>query len=165
MKTILVLIAVLISINVHAQWPGAFYTFELIGADGKNVDSTSIDYKLIIDKSTTGPIGIDICTDNKIWRFYKGDNNLSLTNSLIIEKMSGDNVEDKMIIKFPPPMTGGEHKHYDNLYVGTIKFKSGTYKIRLPKSREDWDGLNEKEYCPDGYNFNKYLDISAFQKH
>ncbi len=164
MKKFILIILIFTAGVSQAQWPGAFYAFELNDAGGKRIDSLSKDYKFSIDEKSTGPVSIEICKNNKLWRFYKGDNNLYVANFLIIEKTSERNDKEKMMIKFPPPLTGGEHEYYANLYFGSIKFKPGTYKVRLPKSREDWDAIKEIEVCPDGYNFNKYLDISKYQK-
>ena len=152
------------SIKSNAQWPGTFYAFELKGTDGKYVDSLSSDYKLTVDNETSvGPAGIDICKDNKTWRFYKGDKNLYISNSLIIEKISDGNVEERMILKFPPPLTRGKEKFYSNLYIGEVKFKEGTYKIKLPKTPDEWDALKEFELCPELNNYNMYFDISKYQ--
>ena len=161
MKKIILISLILISSKIFAQWPGAFYTFELKDAHGNAIDSLSTDYKMSIDEASTGPAAIEICTDNKLWRFYKGDKNLYVTNILIIEKIS---TSEKMMIKFPPPMTGGEHHYYANLYIGSIKFIAGTYKVKLPKSKNEWESLKEIEKCPQPNNYNMYLDISKYQK-
>jgi hypothetical protein len=165
MKKLILIILIFTAAVAGAQWPGAFYTFELKDSDGKIIDSLRTDYKFSIDEaSSTGPAGIEICENNKLWRFYKGDKNLYVANFLIIEKISAGNVKEKMMIKFPPPITGGDHKYYANLYIGPIKFIPGTYKVRLPKTPGDWDALKEIELCSQMNSYNIYLDISKYQK-
>jgi len=127
------------------------------------VDSLSKDYKLYLD-TAAGPKSIDLCEDNTMWRLYKGDVNLYVPSFLTIEKLSEGTASEKMYIEFPPPLTGGKDKYYAHLYAGVIKFIPGKFKIRFPKTPEDWDALKEREFCPDQYNYNMYLDVSKYQK-
>jgi hypothetical protein len=73
-------------------------------------------------------------------------------------------VSETMTIEFPATLSGGKDKHYLNLYAGTIVFKAGNYKIKLPEADGDWDKLKEMKLCPDEINSNyKFYDISGFQ--
>ncbi len=101
----LIIFIILISVDSSAQYPGAFYGFELKDADGKRVDSLSKDYKMTLD-TAAGPKSIDLCEDNKTWRLYKGDVNLYVPSILTIEKLLEGKTSEKMHLKFPPPLTG-----------------------------------------------------------
>ncbi len=87
MKQLIFIFIILISIDSGAQWPGAYYGFELKGADGNRVDSLSKDYKLSLD-TAAGPKSINLCVDNKSMRLYKGDKNLYVPSFLTIEKLT-----------------------------------------------------------------------------
>ena len=100
MKSLTLVLLILISIDCKAQWPGAYYGFELRDGDGKIIDSLSKDYKLYIDSAGEGPISFGICEDNKLWRLYKGDKNLYATNFVVIEKLSHGDSPQKMLLKF-----------------------------------------------------------------
>ncbi|MEO8665413.1 MAG: hypothetical protein ABI462_07940 [Ignavibacteria bacterium] len=164
MKQLIIIFIILISIDSKAQYPGAYYGFELYGADGMRVDSLSREYKLYIDSAGEGPVSIGICEDNKLWRLYKGDKNLYVASDMVVERSLNGGKVEKMRLKFPSPLTGGKEKYYANLYIGVIEFAPGTYKIRFPKTSSEWDALKEKVYCPDDYSLNKYFDISGYQK-
>lgn len=156
---------VFISSGVFAQYPGCKYTFDFRGTDGKYVDTSNKSYVFTLDYSkNSGPTSIGICEDNKTWDLYKGDVNMSQTSLLIVKRLSGGEVIDSMIIKFPPTLSGGKDKFYRDLHVGTIKYKKGTRKIRLPRSDKDWDELKTVKLCPYPNNEVELFDISEFQK-
>ena len=167
MKLIIFIVIVLVSLKAEAQWPGYFYAFELKDADGNFIDSTSSNYKMKTIKfndSSKVILDIEICNNNKTWRYYEGYKDFNKVNKLEIKKIVEGNVSETMIIEFPSSLTGGKEKHYANLYAGIIKFKNGNYKIKLPNTPEEWDALKEIELCPDPNNYNVYCDISKYQK-
>src|SRR5882757_4778210 len=108
----------------------------------------------VIDDSARGAVlGINICTGDTIWRFSEGGNHyMGSTQKLKIEK-NVNGKSDNMIIEFPPSFSGGKEQYYRNLYTGALRFKSGTIKIRLPKTDMQWDNLKELKLCEDGINF------------
>ncbi len=164
MKNILkiaIIFLALTTLKVYSQWPGSFYSFELKDIDGKNIDSLNTDFSFTYDMSNPYLLGIKMCDDGKTWRFYKGDKNLYISNTLTVTKKS---TGESMVFDFPPPMSGGKEKYYRNFYTGVFTFKSGSYKILLPESDSDWDNLKEIKICPLSYMNAVYYDISKFQK-
>jgi hypothetical protein len=160
----LVFIAIFCS-NIYSQWPGCFYAFELKGADGKPIDSLSTDYKMVLDKDANPYLlNVKMCESAGMWRYYIGDKNLYITNSLYIVRSSKGDAKDTMIIKFPPSLSGGKEKFYRNLYAGSFTYKPGIYSIILPVTDEVWDGLKEIAVCPLSYMKTTFYDISSFQK-
>lgn len=149
-----------------AQWPGNFYTFFLEDSSGHVIDSANNAYKLStiqIDSFTV--LGIDPCKDKKLWRFYEGGNHyMGSTQKLKIEKTVKGKSVAVMIIEFPPSISGGKEKYYRNLYAGTLKFRNGTYKIKLPATGSQWDKLKEIKLCPNDYDHNGYFDVSEYQQ-
>jgi len=162
MKTILILLFV--TSTAFSQWPGYFYTFVLKDSDGNAIDSTNKDFKMETikgEKSTEMMLSIERCDDNSAWRFYEGGyHGLDQTHKL---KITNSKTGEEMTIKFPPSMSGGKEKYYRDLYAGVIKFKKGTYKIKLPETDNEWDGLKQIKICPLSYMTNRYYDISGFQ--
>ena len=173
MKRVLAIIIfsfVLYQAVLFAQWPGYFYAFELKDSGGNKIDSASANYKMTTvpcnDCGDNIVMGISICGDNKTWRYYAGGyyQYLDNTNMLKIEKIVNGTAAETMIIEFPATLSGGKDKYYRNLYIGELKFKKGTYKIKLPETNNAWDGLKEIKLCPDGVNENySFFDISKFQ--
>lgn len=165
---ILILLLALTTIKLYSQWPGYFYAFELKDSDGNTVDSSNANYKMTtVPCCTTIVTGIKICDGNKIWHFYAGGNSdLDKTNSLKIDRLENGVVTETMTIDFPPTLSGGKDKFYRDLYAGEITFKKGTYKIRLPKTDDDWNNLPEmkEKICHLSYAVSDYWDISKFQK-
>ncbi len=174
MKTLLILIlfsAALYSPDLFSQWPGYFYAFEMKDSDGNKLDSSTSNYKMTtVPCSDCGDnivMGIRICGDNKTWRYYAGGyyQYLVKTNMLKIEKVSGGKVTETMTIEFPATLSGGKEKFYRNLYIGELKFKKGTHKVKLPETDNQWDNLKEIKLCPEGVNEDySFYDISKFQK-
>ena len=156
----ILLFIILLTSPVFAQWPGCFYAFELKDIDGKTIDSLNTDYKFSIDMSNPYLLSIKMCDDNKTWRFYKGDKNLYIVNTLTIMKIS---TGVAMLLEFPPSLSGGKKKYYLNLYTGRIIFKNGTYSVKLPESYDDLDYLKEIKICPLTYMNTEYFYISGFQ--
>jgi hypothetical protein len=68
-----------------------------------------------------------------------------------------------MMIEFPSSLSGGENKFYRNLFAGDLKFKTGSYQIKLPATDSAWNNLHEKHFCPDYGGDNSYWDISMLQ--
>lgn len=163
MKSIIILLFAVSS--VFAQWPGYFYTFELKDGSGKSVDSNSSGFKMETIKANISSdimLSIKMCDDNKTWRFYEGGfHDLDKTHKLKVTDLNSD---DEMIIEFPSSFSGGDESYYRNLYAGEIKFKKGTYKIKLPATDGEWNALKEKKVCPLSYMDVTYYDISSFQK-
>lgn len=152
---------------VFSQWPGYFYAFELKDKEGNIIDTNSTDFKMTPISATENLItGISICEGNKMWHFYAGGNlDLDKTNTLKIEKIKNAETTETMIIEFPASLSGGKEKFYRDLYIGTITFKKGTYKVKLPETGNQWDNLKEKKgVCPLDYAISTYYDISNFQK-
>ncbi|MCI0448777.1 MAG: hypothetical protein L0Y79_03195 [Chlorobi bacterium] len=150
---------------VFAQWPGYFYTFELKDSLGNIIDSTSKNYimKTVPADDKDVILGIRICDDNKTWRFYEGGyGDLNKIQKLRIVK-TVDEYDEIMIIEFPGTLSGGEQKHYMNLFAGTLIFKRGAYTVKLPEKDAEWDNLKEIKICPDGVNDYSFFDISRFQ--
>jgi hypothetical protein len=162
MKTLLILLFV--TATSFSQWPGYFYTFILKDSDGKVIDSSNKNYQMETIKGVESDdllLSIKMCDDNSAWRFYEGGyHGLDKTHML---KITNSGTGEVMTIKFPPSMSGGKEKYYRDLYAGKIKFKKGTYKIKLPESDDEWDDLKEIKICPLSYMTNHYYDISGFQ--
>jgi len=168
-KGIFLLTSVLsISFSFHAfaQWPGDFYAFILKDATGNIIKPENTDYKMIaIDDTTIDVVvGIKICKNDTVWRFYEGGNHyMGSTQKLkIVKDVNGKNPED-MIIEFPPSFSKGKEHYYRNLYAGELKFKKGTTVIKLPQTGAQWDNLKEMKLCEDGINFTSYFDVSNYQ--
>ncbi len=162
------LFLITLSACAFAQWPGYFYAFELKDSDGKIIDTSNTKYKMTPVSCCTAIItGIKMCEGNKTWHFYAGGNSdLDKTNSLKIERLENGAAVETMIIDFPPTLSGGKEKFYRDLYTGEIKFKNGKYKIKLPETDDQWDGLPElkEKICRLSYAVSLYYDISKFQK-
>lgn len=168
-KRIFLLTSILsISFSFHsvAQWPGNFYAFILKDASGNIVRPANTEYKMIVipDSSTDVVLGIKICEDDTVWRFYEGGNHyMGSTQKLrIVKDVNGKNPEN-MIIEFPPSFSKGKDQYYRNLYAGELKFKKGILVIKLPKTDAQWDDLKEMKLCEDGINFTSYFDVSNYQ--
>jgi len=149
-----------------AQWPGNFYTFYLEDSSGHVIDAGDNAYKLsTIQVDSFTVLGIEPCKDKKLWRFYEGGNHyMGSTQKLKIEKTTKGKSTAVMIIEFPPSISGGKEHYYRNLYAGTLKFRNGIYKIKLPATDDQWDKLKEIKLCPSDYDFNPYFDVSEYQK-
>jgi hypothetical protein len=165
---IAVLLGILVLPELFSQWPGYFYAFELKDADGNIIDTNNTNYKMTTVRATENLItSVSICEGNKIWHFYAGGNrDLDKTNSLKIEKLKNGEVVETMTIEFPSSLSGGKEKFYRDLYVGTINFKKGKHKIKVPETDNQWDNLNkmEEKICRLDYAVSVYYDISKFQK-
>ncbi len=165
-----VILLILSAFNIKAQWPGYFYAFELKDSDGNLIDSNSTNYKMLAIPCTECSgllVTIKICEGNKTWHFYAGGNtDLYKTNTLQIIKIENGIPSDTMTIEFPPSLSGGKEKFYRDLYAGELKFKKGRVKIKLPKTDDNWDNLNEikEKICRLYYAASLYYDISGFQK-
>ncbi len=153
------------TLNAVAQWPGNFYAFILKDAEGNIIDSASNNYKMIAISNNGVEINIKSCADKITWRFYEGGNHyMGSTQKLIIEKLLNGKTSEVMTIVFPPSISGGKEKYYRNLFVGNLKFKSGTYKIRLPATDKQWDEIKEIKVCEDGHDYDSnFFDISEYQ--
>jgi hypothetical protein len=151
--------------NAVAQWPGNFYTFFLEDSSGYAIDTGNNAYKMsTIQMDSFTVLGIDLCKDNKLWRFYEGGNHyMGSIQKLKIEKTVKGKSPEVMIIVFPPSISGGKDQYYRNLYVGTLKFRNGIYKIKLPGTDDQWDKLKEVKLCPNEYDHNGYFDVSEYQ--
>jgi hypothetical protein len=162
------LLLTLLSVKSFCQWPGYFYAFELKDSKGNIIDTNNTEYKMTSVSCCEGIItGIKMCEGNKTWHFYAGGNvNLDKTNTLKIERMENGTAAETMTIEFPSTLSGGKEKFYRDLYVGGISFKKGTFKVRLPKTDDDWDNLPElrEKICRLSYAVSVYYDISTFQK-
>jgi len=169
MKTFFKLITAFIvctSLEVQAQWPGHYYAFILKDPDGNIVDSSDHKYSWKTEShndSSKVMLNIEMCEDNKTWKFYIGYKDMDLTHKLRIEKTVAG-VKEVMSIEFPSSLSGGKDKYFRNLYAGKIKFRKGLFRIRLPETDDEWDELKELNLCPDPYNTNRFHDISRFQK-
>jgi len=169
MKTILKIISAVIvctALEVQAQWPGHYYGFILKDAEGMIIDSSNHNYSMkteSYDDSSEVMLNIDMCDDNKTWKFYIGYKDLDLPHKLRIEK-TVNGIREVMIIEFPPTLSGGTEKFYRNLYAGKIKFRKGQFRIRLPETDDEWDRLKGSKLCSDQYNNNTFYDIREFQK-
>ena len=152
--------------HTQAQWPGNFYAFILRDEAGNIVGPDSTKYKMVpVDDSVTDVVlGIKICTGDSIWRFYEGGNHyMGSTQKLKIIKYEAEKATGTMVIEFPPSISGGKERYYRNLYTGSLRYKNGTVKIKLPRTGAQWDKLEEHKLCEDGINFTGYFDISKFQ--
>lgn len=162
MKSIFVLLFA--SSTVLAQWPGYFYTFVLKDNSGNIIDSSNKNYEMTTIKATDSSdimLSIKTC-DNYIWRFYEGGyHDLDKTHMLKIKNII---TGKEMIIQFPSSLSGGKEKYYRDLYAGEIKFVKGTYKIKLPETDNQWDGLKTITICQLSYMNLVFYDISGFQK-
>ena len=162
MKTIIIFL--IVTGTALAQWPGYFYTFVLKDNNGNVIDSSNRNYEMTTVKaegSSDIMLSIKMCDDNSAWRFYEGGyHGLDQTHML---KITNSSTGEVMTIKFPSSMSGGKEKYYRDLYAGAIKFKKGTYKIKLPESDDEWDDLKLIYICPLSYMTNRYYDISSFQ--
>jgi len=169
METTTKLIAAIIicfSLKAQAQWPGHYYAFILKDQNGNLVDSSDHKYSMKTESyhdSSEVMLSIDMCENNKTWKFYIGYKDLDLPHKLRIEKTI-DGVQEVMSIEFPSTLSGGKEKYYRNLYAGKIKFQKGLFRIRLPETDDEWDELKELKLCPDQYNNYTFYDISKFQK-
>lgn len=171
MKTwISILIFIAITSRIYSQWPGYFYAFELKDSKENIIDSNNTNYKMTTvpcSECTGLVLGINMCEGNQIWHYYAGGNrDLDKTNSLKIEKFENGIVTETMTIVFPPTLSGGKEKSYRDLYIGALVFKNGKYKVKLPKTDDEWDNLPEmkEKICKLSYAVSLYYDISAFQK-
>lgn len=164
MKVYIILILLFTAISVHAQWPGAYFTFQLKDKDGF-ITADNDNYKIFLDKSTVvGPSSISMCKDKKMWRFYKGDKDLYQSNVIKIVKM---NDSDTMSVEIPSSKAKvKDGEYYANFYIGNLKFKKGLFVMSLPKTDSEWEEVTNKEIemCTETYGYNKYFDISKFQK-
>jgi hypothetical protein len=161
-----ILLSISFSFHAFAQWPGNFYAFILKDASGNIITPGNKDYKMIAidDTAMDVVVGIKICKDDTVWRFYEGGNHyMGSTQKLkIVKDVNGKNPED-MIIEFPPSFSKGKEQYYRNLYAGELKFKKSTLVIKLPQTDEQWDNLKELKLCEDGINFTSYYDVSSYQ--
>lgn len=162
---IIVFIAIFLS-HSYAQWPGNFYAFVLKDAKGTIITSASAEYKMIVvpDSSVDVVLNIKICNDDFTWRFSEGGNHyMGSTQKLKIVRTIDGKTGENMIIEFPLSISKGKEQYYRNLYAGTLKFKNGIIKIKLPKTDAEWDNLKEMKLCEDGINFTSFYDVSKYQ--
>lgn len=140
--------AALAFVFITIQWPGYFYSFTLTDNAGKIITLHNSDYEMkVVKPETYMVVNVLLCSDSTILRFYAGGNNgLSNPHTLQIQNI---NTKEKMVIKFPSSLSGGEDKYYRNLFAGNLKFKKRTYQIKLPVTDSAWDNLKEKHFCPD----------------
>lgn len=157
---------IFISSNVSAQWLVVYYAFELKDADGNYIDSLNKNYEMKTVKwepTSEALLDVKICADNRTWRFEEGYRDFDKINKLEITKTDG--AHETMVIEFLPAFNEGKKHYYNNLYLGSLNFKEGTYRIKLPQSGDEWDSLKEIILCPEiSYEFGGYLDISELQK-
>jgi len=164
------LLTIMLSISFlsqsFAQWPGNFYAFVLEDAAGSITTPANTHYKMIVIQDTAIDVvlGIKICAGDTIWSFYEGGNHyMGSTQKLKIVKSIEGKIPENMIIEFPPSFSGGKEHYYRNLYIGVLKFKKRTIKIKLPQTGTQWDNLKEMKLCEDGINFTSYFDVSNYQ--
>ena len=148
---------------ITMQWPGYFYAFTLTDDTGKTITLNNKNYIFSIIKPAKGDIILNtlMCNDSTTIRFYVGGNHgLDITHELDIINNS---TKEKMVIKFPSSMSGGEEKYYRNLFAGDLHFKKGIYQIKLPAADSAWNNLKEKHFCPDYGGNDSYWDVSFLQ--
>lgn len=147
---------------ITMQWPGYFYAFTLSDKAGKTITLNNTGYTFSIIKPKTDiMLKTLMCDDSTTIRFYVGGyHGLDEVHELSIINTS---TKEKMIIKFPSSMSGGEEKYYRNLFAGNLHFKKGTYQIRLPVTDSAWNNLKEKHFCADYGGNDTYSDISFLQ--
>ena len=152
--------------KLHAQTPGFFYAFELQDEMGYTIDSSIKNWEMIPVKNDSVDemmLHIEICEDSKTWKFYEGGfgyKGMDKMNKLEIIRTG--NLTQKMTIEFPPT-SHGEARNYENLYLGIIEFKEGTYTVKLPPL-DEWKNLKQIKLCPLSYMDYSFLDISGYQK-
>ena len=146
------------------QWPGYFYSFTLTNDAGETITLNNKNYIFSTVKPAKGDIMLNtlMCDDSTTIRFYVGGyHGLNDMHELDIINTS---TKEKMIIKFPSSLSGGEEKYYRNLFAGNLHFKKGTFQIKLPATDAAWDNLKEKHFCPDYGGNDSYRDISFLQQ-
>ena len=165
-KILLVLILFSVPIPAFAQWPGYFHTFLLEDPSGKPITASNSDYRItpIHLKGSNMLLSVKVCPDGKTWRYYAGGDykEFGKLQRIKIERTSSK--AETMVIEFPPPLSKGSHPAYTNLFLGTLKFSMGKYRVKVPDSASQWDGLKEIKLCPDNINNYSFSDVSGFQK-
>jgi hypothetical protein len=124
------------SIHAFAQWPRNFYVFKLKDATGNIIRPANTEYKMIVipDSATDVVLGIKICNDDTIWRFYEGGNHyMGSTQKLKIVKNVNGKISENMIIEFPPSFSKGKEQYYRNLYAGELNFKKVQLQLNFRK--------------------------------
>jgi hypothetical protein len=155
---------VLAFVFITMQWPGYFYSFTLINDAGETITLSNKNYIFSTVKPAKGDIMLNtlMCDDSTTIRFYVGGyHGLDDVHELDVVNTS---TKEKMIIKFPSSMSGGENKFYRNLFAGNIHFKKETYQIKLPSTDTAWNNLKEKHFCADYGGNDSYWDISYLQQ-
>ena len=156
------LIVVLVFITM--QWPGYFYSFTLTDEAGKTItlNNTKYTFTAIRPAKTEVMLRTLMCDDSSTIRLYVGGyHGLDDVHELDIMNTS---TREKMVIKFPSSMSGGNEKYYRNLFAGSLHFKKGSYQIKLPATDSAWNNLKEKHFCPDYGGDDSYWDISYLQQ-
>ena len=146
-----------------SQWPGYFYSFTLTDNNGKLITLANTGYQFTPLKPEKGSLILNVlmCDDSTTIRFYAGGNN-GLYDAHKLE-ITSTSAKEKMVIEFPPSISGGKEKYFRNLFVGNLQFKKGFYQIKLPAADSEWDNLKEKHFCPDYGGNDSYWDISYLQ--
>jgi hypothetical protein len=159
------LMIVFIPISVMAQYPGYFYTFKLTDTNGKTINLKDNDYKMMPVRRANSRVllQIDMCRDDPaILHFYEGYKDFDTIQQLQITKLNSK-PKEIMIIEFPPTLSIGQEPFYHNLYVGNLIFRKGIYKVKLPSTAKEWDGLLIKHLCPDYGGVDTFYDVSILQ--
>jgi len=151
--------------SVMAQYPGYFYTFKLTDAKGKIITLNVKDYemKTVRPANSRVLLQIDMCRDDPaILHFYEGYKDFDTIQQLQITKLNSK-PKEMMVIEFPPTLSIGQEPFYHNLYVGDLIFRKGVYKVKLPSTAKEWDGLSIKHLCPDYGGVDTFYDVSSLQ--
>ena len=128
--------SILFSIHAFAQWPGNFYAFILKDATGNIIRPANTEYKMMVipDSASDVVLGIKICKDDTVWRFYEGGNHyMGSTQKLKIEKNVNGKIPENMIVEFPPSFSKGKEQYYRNLYAGELNFKKVQLQLNFRK--------------------------------
>ena len=156
---------ILFPLSVIGQYPGYFYTFKLTDTNGKIITLKDNDYKMVAVKPVNSRVllQIDTCRDDPaILHFYEGYKDLDTIQQLQVTKMNS-HPKEMMIIEFPPALSTGKEPFYHNLYVGSLIFRKGIYRVKLPSTGKEWDELSIKHLCPDYGGVDTFYDVSSLQ--